>query len=344
VSAPLVTVAIPVLNGAEELEQLLPAIRAQRIAATVEIVVADSESEDRSADVAREHGATVVPVRRPSFSHGGTRNLLMERSAGDLVAFLTQDAQPAHDRWLAELTGAFGSRDDVALAFGPGLPRPGASLTVRRELTRYFGSLSPEGRTVFARLAAGTQYGSSSSTYFHSVNACIARDAWEQVPFRVIPYAEDRMLALDMLRAGWAKAFVPGAAVLHSHDYQPLELFRRSFDEWRGLREVVGHREPTGVVTGARWVARQVKADMAFAAREGMTVHQRAGELPSSVRHACLRHAGAVLGSRASRLSPVLRRACSLEGRDSFVAQQPRPASALPFGQTRSLQIPEPAA
>ncbi len=64
------------------------------------------------------------------------------------------------------------------------------------------------------------------------------------MPFREVPYAEDRVLAIDMLRAGYAKAFVPQAAVLHSHDYTAVQELRRCFDEWRGLREVYGWREP----------------------------------------------------------------------------------------------------
>ena len=60
----LVTVAVPALNGARELGQLLPVIQDQQIGWPVEIVVADSESSDGSADVARAHGATVIPVER----------------------------------------------------------------------------------------------------------------------------------------------------------------------------------------------------------------------------------------------------------------------------------------
>ena len=41
-----------------------------------------------------------------------------------------------------------------------------------------------------------------------------------------------------MLAAGYAKVYRPDAAVIHSHDYRPLDQLRRSFDEWRGLREV----------------------------------------------------------------------------------------------------------
>jgi hypothetical protein len=52
------------------------------------------------------------------------------------------------------------------------------------------------------------------------------------------------VLAIDMLRAGYAKAFVPRAAVVHSHAYTPAQQLRRSFDERRSLREVYGSREP----------------------------------------------------------------------------------------------------
>ena len=210
-SGRVTTVAIPVLQGAAELERLLPVIRAQALDGPIEMIVADSESTDGSAEVACRHGAEVIPVRRAEFSHGGTRNLLMERSHGELVAFLTQDALPAGDRWLAELTGAFSLRPDVGIAYGPGLPHRGASLTVRRELTAYFRSAADEDALapVIVPPSTATLHGASSTTYFHSVNACIARAAWDEIPFRVIPYAEDRMLSLDMLRAGWAKAFVP---------------------------------------------------------------------------------------------------------------------------------------
>jgi hypothetical protein len=99
-----VTVAIPVLDGGPRLGDVLRAVAAQRVDRPVEILVADSGSRDGSAALARRLGADVFEVA--SFSHGGTRNLLVQRAAGDHVAFLTQDAVPAHDGWLAELLAA----------------------------------------------------------------------------------------------------------------------------------------------------------------------------------------------------------------------------------------------
>ena len=76
--------------------------------------------------------------------------------------------------------------------------------------------------------------------FFSDANACIARSALDEVPFRPVSYAEDQLLARDMLAAGYAKVFRPDAPVVHSHDYGPLDRFRRAFDEWRALREVHG--------------------------------------------------------------------------------------------------------
>ena len=107
-AADLVTVAIPVLNGGAVLGQTLDAVRAQALDAEVELLVADSGSTDGSAARAEQAGARVIDVAPGEFSHGGTRNLLMEEAAGAHVAFLTQDATPAGDRtgWRGCSTGS----------------------------------------------------------------------------------------------------------------------------------------------------------------------------------------------------------------------------------------------
>ena len=58
---------------------------------------------------------------------------MMELAAGDHVAFLTQDAIPAHSRWLSNLLSGFKLAEQVALVFGPYLPRPEASHMMGRE-------------------------------------------------------------------------------------------------------------------------------------------------------------------------------------------------------------------
>jgi glycosyltransferase involved in cell wall biosynthesis len=294
-----VTVAIPVRDGGARLREVLEAVRGQIVDRPVELLVIDTASRDGSAEAARAAGARVIAIAPHEFSHGGTRNRLMELAGGDHVAFLTQDAVPADERWLERLLAGFALADDVALAFGPYLPAAGASVPVRRELTEWFAGMPPG--VVRGEVPLGP------ASFFSSANGAVARRAWERVPFRPVPYAEDQRLALDMLAAGYAKAYVPEAGVVHSHEYGAVDQFRRTFDEFRALREVYGHRAPLRPRAVAGRVRREVAADRAFG-----------GGSWESLRYHSVRALGGALGSRADRLPAAVRRACSLERRATF--------------------------
>jgi rhamnosyltransferase len=240
----------------------------------------------------------------------------MERSSGEHVAFLTQDAEPADDGWLARLLSGFTAADGVALAFGPYIPRPDASAMVARELTEWFASFSPDGSVRIDRLnrderAIAVIELLGPRGFFTDANGCVLRSAWETVPFRDVPYAEDHVLAHDMLRAGFAKAYVPSAGVLHSHEYSGWGWLRRSFDEARALRDVYGFTEPASPRAVALKVAARARADARWASEQG----DRAPVTVTSAYHHAARTAGAILGSRARRLPAPLTRALSSEGR-----------------------------
>src|SRR6202022_3798054 len=92
--------------GGEALERTLAAAARQTV--EHELLVCDSGSRDGSVDLARAAGARVLEIAPSRFSHGGTRNLLMQEAAGTRVAFLTQDAEPADERWLERLLAGVG--------------------------------------------------------------------------------------------------------------------------------------------------------------------------------------------------------------------------------------------
>ncbi len=305
-SGALVTVAIPVLNGGAVFAEVLRAVAEQETDREVELLVIDSGSTDGSVALARAHGARVVEIPRAEFSHGGTRNRLMELAGGDHVVFLTQDSRPAGPGWLAAHLRGFTLAEDIALVCGPYLPRPDASPMVRRELQEYFATFGGER----VDREAG---GAGPARFFSSANGGVARWAWERVPFRPVPYAEDQQLARDVLAAGLAKAYLPDAAVVHSHDHPPLRALGRYFDDFRALAEVHGHREPMTARYIAARVRNDVAADRAYMRREGTDV-----QTLRSLRHHTARALGRSLGSNADRLPAWARRRLSLDGRDTF--------------------------
>jgi GT2 family glycosyltransferase len=285
----------------------------------VEILVLDSGSADGSPQIARDLGARVVEMPAADFSHGGARNHIMRLAAGDHVAFLTQDATPAGERWLASLLEGFDLAPDVALTFGPYLPRPDADQSTRRELRDFFAGFSPDGRPVVQRHVSGVngEYVRRPGplTFFTDANGCVARWAWEKVPYREVAYAEDQLLGCEMLEAGYAKVFHPGAGVIHSHRYSSLQYLRRCFDEWRGLREVYGYMSPVAPRQVIGRVRHEVAADRAFMKEQGASGQVLAAGTAASVRHHVVRALGSIAGSRSDRLPAQLREKLSLEGR-----------------------------
>ena len=336
----VVTVAIPVLNGARYLAEVLAAVRAQKVERVIEILVVDSGSTDGSLEIARLSGARVVEIPKEEFSHGGTRNRMMKLARGDHIAFLTQDATPAHDRWLASLLEGFEQADDVAAVYGPHDPRPDATHVTKCEMERHFEQWGNGGREIdvqrLDRSPAGLAWYRSfpgKLTFLSDVNCCVARFAWENVPFRDVRYAEDQLLGRELIEAGFAKVFHPEARVIHSHDYRPVTFLRRYFYEFRGLREVLGHREPFGPKRTLWTIRGLAGADKRWLLRRGVRGTALIRPLAYSLRHHTIRMTGAIVGSRADRVPARLRKVLSLEGRSTFT----------PVEVPRSVLLPEPA-
>jgi glycosyltransferase involved in cell wall biosynthesis/GT2 family glycosyltransferase len=313
-----VSVVIPVKDAGPLLERVLAAVRAQ---GDLELLVIDSGSSDHSPEIARAADAELIEVAPEEFGHGRTRNLGAERASGELIAFLTQDAVPT-EGWLAALREAFTLTEQVGAAFGPHLPFEDTSPMIARELTEFFAGFSPDGAPAVHRRG--------DPTFLSNVNACYARACWEEIRFADLAYAEDQAFGGAMLEAGWAKVYHPRAAVLHAHDYGPVEFMKRYFDEYRGLREASGHVEPLRPLDAARELAR----DARWLRAQELSSGQRARWLARAAVHHSGRRVASALGSRAERLPAPLQRRLSLEGRTSNASERPlshgEPVAATP--------------
>jgi glycosyltransferase involved in cell wall biosynthesis/GT2 family glycosyltransferase len=310
---------IPVKDGERYLAEMLAAVTRE---AADEILVVDSGSADRSVEIAHAAGVEVLEIAPDTFGHGRTRNLAAERTTGELIAFLTQDATPIPG-WLAAYREAFTLAERVGAAYGPHLPRPDTSPMIARELTEFFAGFSPEGGPVVQ---------TDSPSFLSNANACYARACWSEIRFRDVAYAEDQAFGADMLAEGWVKVYHPGAAVLHAHDYGLAEFMRRYFDEYRGLKRTTGHVEPFSLAGSARHAVAAAAADQTWLREHGCDRAGRARWAVRSVAHHGGRRVFSALGSRADKLPPRAQRALSLE-RYSGGGDEPAAQRALPAGE-----------
>ena len=136
--------------------------------------------------------------------------------------------------------------------------------------------------------------------------------AWERVPFRAVPYAEDQRLAPDMLRAGFAKASsrTPRSSTRTTTRRSTCSA-APSTSSGRCARSTAPRAARAARrCSGAS--AREVRADRAL-----RRAADAAGPGAPALRYHRLRALGAALGTRADRLpAGVRRRAVARGSRD----------------------------
>lgn len=263
-----VSVVIPTLNAANRLPRLIEALNSQSIPLQ-EILIVDSSSEDGTATIAKGMpGVSVIVIEREAFNHGATRHAAALKTRGDFICFLTDDALPANDHFLAELVAPF--KDElVAMSTGRQLPKPDARL--------------------FERLVRGFNYGPDSAvrskcdietygikTFFASdVCACYRRSAYLQCGgFEPVNTSEDMLMAFRFIDKGFKVAYVASAEVFHSHNLTAAQQFRRNREigyflemhnaEFGNLSEIGEGRRLVSNVIGKLLHSHQIRESFSF--------------------------------------------------------------------------------
>lgn len=222
-TTPSLSVVIPTLNAADEIDSLLDTIEAQSVQ-PLDILVVDSSSDDGTVDeVAKHPCVNLVRIERKEFNHGSTRDMALRRSAGEFVCFLTQDAVPASNRYLERLVAPFLADDSIALVTGRQLPK--ANTRRFEQLVRKFNY--PNVPSVRSKSDL-PKYG--IKTFFAS-DTCSAyrRTAYlECGGFDHVNTNEDMLMAARFIASGLKVAYEPSAEVYHSHNLTPSQQFARN--------------------------------------------------------------------------------------------------------------------
>ena len=99
--SPILSVVIPTLNAERHLSRCLPSLRNQRFDQTsIEILVADGGSTDRTLDIAKAHGCRIVEAK--GLMAEAAKSLAFSQSTGEYICLLDADNEIASDGWLAQ--------------------------------------------------------------------------------------------------------------------------------------------------------------------------------------------------------------------------------------------------
>lgn len=220
-----VSIIIPTLNAQQYLARLIGMIHRQTVR-DHEVIVIDTESDDKTREIAASLSAGIRVIPRKDFNHGRTRNIAAQGALGEYLVFFTQDALPVNASVIENLLKPMENDRKIAVTYGRQIAFSDAHAI--EKLIRGF-NYPEESRTKDKKdmEVLGVK------TFFCS-NACAA---YRSETFRGLGgFRDDTIMNEDMefvyraLMSGFKVHYAADAQVRHSHNYTLTEQFRRYVD------------------------------------------------------------------------------------------------------------------
>lgn len=240
-----IDVIIPVYHPDKKLEKLIHRLNTQtRKPEHVWFLqtMTDSDEDARVRTILdKADRASVIPVVKDEFDHGGTRHQGALHSEADYMLFMTQDAVPVKDNLIETLHEAFAADQSVAVAYGRQLPDE--SVGVIERYTRSF-NYPP---TSYVKDKRDLERMGIKTYFCSNVCAMYRRDIYKELGgfvSRTI-FNEDMIFASSVIGAGYKIAYRADAEVIHAHKYSYWQQLTRNFDlgvsqrQYRGIFEEV---------------------------------------------------------------------------------------------------------
>jgi glycogen(starch) synthase len=213
------SVVINTCDRAESLRSTLRGLRHQTHP-EFEVVVVNGPSQDHTAEVLAEFGDAIRVVDCPARNLSMSRNLGIEGSAGDVVAFIDDDAI-AEPRWLEELDAAYDT-ERVAGAGGIVYDHTGAALQYRYSVCDRLGEPRFDVGPPFDRYL---RPGADPFVYLQGTNTSFRRTALEKIggfDEEIEYYLDEADVCACLIDHGYLLRPLPGAAV--HHHYLPSDI------------------------------------------------------------------------------------------------------------------------
>lgn len=283
-----ISVIILTLNAEENIEKLLADLNRQTVQ-PCEVIIVDSESKDKTVQICMAHGASVLPIKRSDFNHGGTRNYALRQSKGDYVLFLTHDAIPSDKQLLEKLSLTLSRSDKMAAVYARQLPREDA--TYMERLVRDYNY--PVESHIY----------SSSDIVAHGIKTFFMSDVCAMYKRSVylelggfetdIKTNEDMLYAAKAINNGYSIGYEASAYVVHSHNFSLAEQYKRNYIQGY---EIERHKE---LLTAGSQNAQGMK--LVKVVSKEMLSHGRVFSWIRFGFDCCARYAGSYLGKRKAR-------------------------------------------
>lgn len=220
-----VDVIIPTYNPGERIKLLIARLLKQSYP-ICHIHVIDTEAGNFPEEIQKMgDNIRVTHIKPEEFDHGGTRHMGANMSDAEILVYMTHDAMPANVRMLEELIAPF---DDQSVGASYGRQMPDKDCKIIERYTRAFNYPAE------SKVKSKEDMKSLGIKTFFCSNVCAAyrKSVYESLggfEEKTI-FNEDMIMTGRIIQSGYKIAYAAKAEVIHSHNYNCVQQFKRNFD------------------------------------------------------------------------------------------------------------------
>lgn len=229
-----VSIVIRTKNEEKYIGATLEKVVAQDYGGNYEIIIVDSGSNDKTAQIAAGFAVRLHSISKESFSYGYALNYGQRVSAGKIIVFLSAHCIPLDSTWLLSLITPLVEDKQVGAAYGKQLPIEGINPIEEFELGIFFPEDDLPLKAVFS-----------------NANCAIKKEILEKYPFNEEIAGGEDFLWRNKLPVGVGVVYVPEARVYHSHfsslhywavHHERMGIASQYLRRVEGIRDFYGRR------------------------------------------------------------------------------------------------------
>lgn len=182
-----------------------------------EVLIIDSESTDRTLEIARKFNVRILSIKKSEFTYGKSLNKGCRAATGKYCVFISAHAIPGDKFWLENLINPLKEKS-VAGVFGKQIPHEDCDLLDKKMAMSHWKNPRKD-----------------NEFFFSNANSAIKKSLWKKVKFNeTLPSTEDHDWAKRVALHGFKTLYEPAAAVYHSHNEGIKQRFCRTYREMLG--------------------------------------------------------------------------------------------------------------
>ena len=220
--SPNCSIVIRAFNEENHISRLLDGISHQTVK-DIQVILVDSGSTDRTAQIGRERGVEVVSIAPKEFTFGRSLNKGIARAESPIIVIASAHIYPVYPDWLEKLLEPFTDLS-IVLVYGKQCGSESSQFSEQQIFTHWYGDVSQN---------------LQDHPFCNNANAAIRKSLWEQHHYdEKLPGLEDLEWAKWALDNHHRIAYCAEAEIIHVHGESSKGIHNRYMREGMAFKQI----------------------------------------------------------------------------------------------------------